>query len=152
MVPQNIVDEVKALAKSLGFVALGIARSHPIPQEVRESYISSLQEQGVGDMGYLESNLEVRFDPDKLVSGARSIVVGAFNYFPEKTQRTDAPQSAYYAYGKDYHRLVKDKLFTLLKYLQERIDTPFFFACFCGLGSSDGTLLGCTIRSRKGRA
>ena len=125
MVPQNIVDEIKALAKSLGFVALGIARAHPIPQEVRDSYISSLQEQGVGDMGYLERNLEVRFDPDKLVSGARSIIVGAFNYFPEKTQRTDAPQIAYYAYGKDYHRVVKDKLFTLLKYLQERIETPF---------------------------
>ena len=61
MVPQNIIDEIKALAKSLGFVALGIARAHPIPQEVRESYISSLQEQGVGDMGYLERNLEVRF-------------------------------------------------------------------------------------------
>lgn len=125
MVPQNIVDEIKALAKSLGFVALGIARAHPIPKEVRESYISSLQEQGVGDMGYLERNLEVRFDPDKLVSGARSIIVGAFNYFPEKTQRIDAPQIAYYAYGKDYHRVVKDKLFTLLKYLQERIETPF---------------------------
>ena len=77
MVPQNIVDEMKALAKSLGFVALGIARAHPVPQEVRDSYISSLQEQGVGDMGYLERNLEVRFDPDKLVSGARSIIVGA---------------------------------------------------------------------------
>ena len=82
--PSNIVEEVKALAKSLGFVALGIARSHPIPEEVRDSYISSLQEQGVGDMGYLERNLEVRFDPDKLVSGAKSIIVGAFNYFPEK--------------------------------------------------------------------
>lgn len=125
MLSREVVTELKSKAKELGFVALGIASVHPIPQEVQDKYLSTLENFGVGDMGYLERNLEVRFNPDLLVAGARSIIVGAFNYYPKQKQRSDAPQIAYYAYGDDYHKVVKDKLYILLDLLKQHTEESF---------------------------
>lgn len=124
--PEQIKEFIKAEAKSLGFVAVGVCRSQPVPQEVCEDYRKQLQcSGGVGDMTYLLRNEDVRFDPTRLLEGARSLIVLAFNYFPPIRQRSDIPQIAYFAYGQDYHRIIKDKLFLLLEKLKTVSKTPF---------------------------
>ncbi len=70
-----------------------------------------------GSMSYMENHFDKRLDPRKLVPGARSVVSLAYNYFPQKEiSSTDdsVPQIAKYAYGEDYHYVIKDKLFELL--------------------------------------
>ena len=70
-----------------------------------------------GSMSYMENHFDKRLDPRKLMPGARSVVSLAYNYFPQKEiSSTDdsMPQIAKYAYGEDYHYVIKDKLFELL--------------------------------------
>ena len=75
-----------------------------------------------GQMGYMARNFDKRLDPRKLVPGAKSIISLAYNYFPSESQEdTTAPKIARYAYGKDYHRVIKDKLFTFMHRIQEEI-------------------------------
>lgn len=109
---------------SLGFVAMGVSVAEPLPEHVRSYYQKELAQKGVGDMTYLLRNEEVRFDPSRLVEGARSVLVFAFNYFPPIRQESVVPQVAYFAYGKDYHRVVKDKLYLLIEKLRLVVDEP----------------------------
>ena len=69
-------------------------------------------------MGYLERNVEKRLDPRLLVPGTQTIVSLAYNYFPQKSQKIENPKIAKYAYGEDYHRVVKDRCFELLQHIQ----------------------------------
>ena len=71
-------------------------------------------------MSYLERNIEKRLDPRLLVDGAKSIISVALNYFPHRFRHEDAPRFAYYAYGEDYHDVVKKKLSRLLEFIQGR--------------------------------
>lgn len=109
-------DKIKQYALSLGFDACGICRAESAGEEnnLREWIKLNYQ----GDMSYLERNIEKRDDPRLLVPGAKSIVSVALNYYPKETRDPELPQFAYYAYGKDYHFVVKDKLKQLLKYIQ----------------------------------
>lgn len=116
--PDEIKQFLKAEAQSLGFVAMGVSVAHPVPQEVRDVYEKEVHTYGVGDMTYLLRNEEVRFNPDRLVEGAKSIIVFAFNYYPPILQEAEIPQVAYFAYGEDYHRVLKDKLYILLDKLK----------------------------------
>lgn len=73
-------------------------------------------------MGYMARNFDKRLDPTKLVPGAKSVVSLAYNYFPKEAPKDKtAPKIARYAYGKDYHRVIKDKLFTFMHHIQEQI-------------------------------
>lgn len=79
-----------------------------------------LAENCQGGMGYLERNIEKRLDPRKLVDGAKSIISVALNYYPSIKQRGGVPRFAYYAYGKDYHEVMWEKLKQLFQFIQER--------------------------------
>ncbi len=72
-------------------------------------------------MGYMENHFDLRIDPAKLVPGARSVITLLLNYFPQEWQSHQAPKVASYAFGKDYHRVIKTKLQQLLFELQEKI-------------------------------
>jgi len=75
-----------------------------------------------GKMSYLENHFDKRVDPTKLVPGAKSVVSLAYNYFPSETQSAaDAPKLARYAYGQDYHFVIKQKLRDLVATLEEQI-------------------------------
>ncbi len=113
---------IKDEARRLGFSACGIALADDLPIEYQERYKRWLAKGMHADMSYLERNLELRFSPKKLLPGTESIIMVALSYYPSITQHPDAPQIAYYAYGKDYHRVVKRRLDQLLKYIQEKID------------------------------
>ena len=75
-----------------------------------------------GSMTYMERNFDKRLDPTKLVPGAKSVVSLLYNYFPKESQSdTSAPKISKYAYGKDYHIVIKDKLHEMMHLLQEEI-------------------------------
>jgi epoxyqueuosine reductase len=113
---------IKQKALELGFDACGVARATKL--ESLEAPFSHWLEQGFqGSMAYMERNIEKRLDPKQLFPGAQSVIVLAHNYFPSTITSATArhhPQKiniAKYAWGKDYHFMMKDKLATLIQWL-----------------------------------
>ena len=125
-VPVSLTEEIKAHAASLGFDLAGVTTADP-PRH--GDYYAEWVEQGLaGEMAYLERQIEKRQDPRKILPNARSLVVVAMNYrcpdpdpIPENTPRG---KIARYARGDDYHDVMKEKLLTLLRFVQERAGRP----------------------------
>jgi epoxyqueuosine reductase len=106
-------------AKSLGFSHVGISKADFL--EAEADHLDQWLKRGYqGEMGYLERNMDLRLDPRKLVPGAKTVVSLLFNYHnPEKPIDPDAPRLASYAYGEDYHFVLKRKLKDLMRAIQE---------------------------------
>lgn len=119
---------IKAEALKLGFDACGIARAEPLPED-RSRLLSWLSKNYQADMGYMERNLDKRTDPTLLVEGAKSVIVVLQNYFPHKTEFNSSYKIAKYAYGEDYHIVLKEKLFKLFNFINEDI-APVKGRCF----------------------
>jgi len=110
-------EEIKQQALDLGFDACGICRATDSGEE--ERYMEWLRDHCQGSMGYLERNIDKRLDPRLLVEGARSIISVGLNYYPPQKLPGKVPQFAYYAYGKDYHDVVREKLRALYDWIRE---------------------------------
>jgi len=111
---------IKNQAMLLGFDQVGIAKAQFLEEEAE--HLSDWLNKGYqGQMSYLENNFDKRLDPRKLVDGAKSVISLSFNYFPEEDQRKDSYQIARYAYGQDYHHVLKEKLKDLLIFIQREI-------------------------------
>jgi epoxyqueuosine reductase len=80
-----------------------------------------LSENKHGQMKYMENYFDKRLDPNLLVDGAKSVISLMYNYYPNQKQRDDAPKISKYAYGKDYHEVIKDKLNEFLSSIKENI-------------------------------
>ncbi len=105
--------EIKEKALQIGFDACGIARVDTLRNDAQ--YLSEWLNKGYhAEMGYMANHFEKRINPHLLVEGAKSVIVVLLNYFPPEKQSAHLPQIAQYAYGKDYHVVVKDKLHQLL--------------------------------------
>lgn len=104
----------------LGFLACGIAKAEFLESEAPhlENY---LKEKRNGNLSYMENHFDKRLDPRLLVDGAKSVISLLYNYYPEKTQRDDTYKISKYAYGEDYHFIVKDKLRDLMDFIREEI-------------------------------
>lgn len=125
----NISERIKAKALELGFLACGISKAEMLIEE-REHLQQWLGQEMHGEMGYMERNLEKRLDPRLLVENAKSVVSVLLNYFPaEKQTDPDAPILSKYAYGTDYHFVMKEKLGKLLNFIQTAI-APCDGRCF----------------------
>lgn len=114
---------IKKKAKTLGFDFCGISKAEFLAKEAPRLE-AWLHKKAHGKMSYLENHFDKRLDPTKLVPGAKSVVSLLYNYYPEKdlaTEKPDHHKLAKYAYGKDYHFVIKDKLKELLKDLQQEI-------------------------------
>ena len=74
-----------------------------------------------GEMQYMENHFDKRLDPTKLVEGSKSVISLLLNYFPSEEQNPDSYKISKYAYGMDYHFVIKDKLKSLLQFIQEEI-------------------------------
>lgn len=111
-------EEIKQEALRLGFDACGICPAIDSGEE--ERYMQWLRSHCHGSMTYMERNVEKRLDPRLLVDGARSIISVALNYYPPVKLPGKVPQFAYYAYGKDYHDVMRDKLRQLFEWIKER--------------------------------
>ncbi|MFP4619887.1 MAG: tRNA epoxyqueuosine(34) reductase QueG [Bacteroidales bacterium] len=111
---------IKSRARSLGFLNCGISKAGFLKKEAGQLK-QWLSEGRQGDMQYMENHFDKRTDPTQLVENARSVISVILNYYPEKQQRQDTYQIAKYAYGKDYHFVMKRMLRSLLKYIREEI-------------------------------
>ncbi|MDR0981677.1 MAG: tRNA epoxyqueuosine(34) reductase QueG [Culturomica sp.] len=100
---------IKQQAATLGFDAVGIAKVTPLPER-RLSLESWLAQGCNGEMTYMENNVEKRENPALLVENAQSVVVTLMNYYTDNRQSDGSPRIARYAYGKDYHAVIKNKL------------------------------------------
>ncbi len=113
----DLSGRIKQKAFELGFTACGIAKAARLVQY--EDRLSRWLEDGLhGTMAYMERNREKRLDPRELMPGAQSVIVVAQNYFPATASQEQLKVSKY-AYGKDYHYVVKKKLDLLIQYLKE---------------------------------
>lgn len=111
---------IKQRALELGFGSVGIAKAEFLEDEAK--YLESWLHKGMhGKMSYMENHFDMRLDPRLLVDGAKSIISLTYNYFPEKIQEDNSYKIAKYAYGIDYHFVVKEKLKELLNFIQQEI-------------------------------
>ena len=100
---------VKQLAAELGFNFCGIAKATKLDDDARR--LESWLNKGMhGSMHYMERYFDMRIDPTKLVPGARSVITLLLNYFPNEKQHNDDLKISKYAYGKDYHEVIREKL------------------------------------------
>lgn len=111
---------VKDTAASIGFDGCGIATAALLSDDARR--LENWLHQGMnGKMQYMENHFDLRIDPAKLVPGARSIITLLYNYFPEAKQQPNSPKISKYAFGKDYHEVIRQKLHLFLTKLKESI-------------------------------
>jgi len=113
----DIAIKIKQWAEELGFLACGITSARPISPEDQEKLNQWLDAGFHGEMHYMENHREKRIHPTELVEGAQSVICLAYNYFPNSPNQTveNSPKIAKYAWGEDYHRVVKDKVFHLMQ-------------------------------------
>lgn len=117
---EKLTKEIKEKAYALGFTFVGVAEAMFMEEESRR--LEDWLNKGFhGRMGYMERHFEKRVDPTKLVEGAKSVISLMYNYYtPEKQTDQDAPKISTYAYGRDYHFVIKDKLKMLLEYIRKQ--------------------------------
>ena len=112
---------IKAEAKRLGFLSCGISKAGFLEEEAPRLE-AWLQKNMHGEMQYMENHFDKLLDPTKLVEDSKSVVSLLLNYYPSETQKDpEAPKLSKYAYGTDYHFVIKDKLKHLLNFIQEEI-------------------------------
>ncbi len=111
---------IKQEAKRKGFDSVGIAEARQLDEDaVRlERWLNKGYQ---GGMQYMERYFDLRIDPRMLVPGAKSVITFLLNYFPSASQQPAAPKIAKYAYGTDYHFVIRDKLNQLLDFIREQI-------------------------------
>ena len=114
----TLSQQIATQAERLGFAACGIAKADFLP-EAAQRIEQWLAESCQGEMRYLQRNKEKRYDPRLLVEGTQSIVSVLYNYYPAKALNSHGNYKiAKYAYGKDYHIVLKDKLMQLLNFIE----------------------------------
>lgn len=111
---------IKAEAKRLGFMSCGISKAGFLEEEAPR--LEKWLDQNMhGEMRYMENHFDKRLDPTKLVEGSKSVVSLLLNYYPSEIQKEGSYKISKYAYGTDYHFVIKDKLKELLHYIQSEI-------------------------------
>ena len=111
---------IKAEAKRLGFMSCGVSKAEFLEEEAPrlEAWLNKNMN---GEMSYMENHFDKRLDPTKLVPDSKSVISLLLNYYPEETQNPDSYKISKYAYGTDYHFVIKDKLKSLLHFIEEKI-------------------------------
>jgi epoxyqueuosine reductase len=111
---------IKTEAKKLGFLSCGISKAEFLEDEAPRLE-RWLKDGKHGKMAYMENHFDKRLDPRLLVPDAKSIISLLFNYFTPLNQLDGAPKISKYAYGKDYHHVIKDKLKQLFQIINNKI-------------------------------
>ncbi|GAB4451304.1 MAG: tRNA epoxyqueuosine(34) reductase QueG [Bacteroidia bacterium] len=119
---------IKDTAFQVGFDACGIARVEPLYNEARQLELW-LKNGMHGKMSYMEKYFDIRINPALLLPGARSVISLLFNYYPSQKQKQNTFKISKYAYGKDYHLILKEKMNELYEKLKEKIGNFNARAC-----------------------
>ena len=111
---------IKSEVKRLGFLSCGISRAEFLVEEAPrlEKWLNQNMH---GKMQYMDNHFDKRLDPTKLVEGSKSVISLLYNYFPQEEQNNNTFKVSKYAYGTDYHFIIKNKLKSLLNFIQEEI-------------------------------
>lgn len=111
---------IKKTAAELGFGYCGIAKAEPLNEDARrlEQWLSKGMQ---GSMHYMEKHFDLRIDPGKLVPGAKSVITLLKNYFPSEQQKNNSPKISKYAFGKDYHDVIRKKINEFINLMKEEI-------------------------------
>ena len=111
---------IKSEAQRLGFLSCGISKAGFLEEEAPrlENY---LNKQMHGQMSYMENNFDKRLNPTLLIDDAKSVISLLLNYYPSEIQNSDSYKISKYAYGQDYHFVIKEKLNALLHFIQTEI-------------------------------
>ena len=121
MIPKSAYSNfIKETAKQLGFSNIGIAKADFLEDEAPKLE-EWLKRNYQGEMRYMENHFDMRLDPRKLVDNAKSVISLSFNYYTEEKQNADSFKISKYAFGEDYHHVVKEKLKILLQKIQTEI-------------------------------
>jgi epoxyqueuosine reductase len=113
---QARAEAIKRKAHELGFLACGVARAGFLEEEAPRLE-QWLRDDRHGAMGYMADHFDKRLDPRELVPRAKSVISLAYNYFTPSQQRPDAPKLSTYAYGRDYHKVLKQRLKPLMQFI-----------------------------------
>ena len=115
----SLTIDIKTKAKSLGFMSCGISKAGFLEEEAPklENWLNKNMN---GEMSYMERNFDMRLDPTKIVEGAKSVISLTYNYYTEKTSKDSNFKISKYAYGNDYHFVIKNKLKDLFEYIKEK--------------------------------
>ncbi|HKJ43849.1 MAG TPA: tRNA epoxyqueuosine(34) reductase QueG [Sunxiuqinia sp.] len=114
-------QSIKAKALELGFLDCGISEADFLADE-KPRLERWLQQDMHGEMGYMDRNVDMRLDPRLIFEGAKSVISVLLNYYPKEMQKdTEAPILSKYAFGKDYHFVMKEKLKALLEFIQNDV-------------------------------
>jgi epoxyqueuosine reductase len=107
-------------ALRLGFMSVGFAKADFLEEDAirLESFLKNNYH---GKMSYLENHFDLRVDPRKLVPNAKSVITLLLNYYPNESQDINSPKIAKYAWGMDYHDVIKEKLKALFAYINQHI-------------------------------
>ena len=115
----DIATLIKAQARGLGFDACGFAAAEPVADEAVAHYGRWLGNGHNGCMQWAENHPSLRRDPSLLLDGAKTVISLALNYFPARFQPDGTLRVACYAYGRDYHEVMREKLTQLARFIQQ---------------------------------
>ncbi len=119
LVKEVLTRFIKQKAREYSFLDCGVSRSTYLEEEVPllEKWLKKGYQ---GKMSYLENYFEKRLNPSLLLEGLKSVISLSYNYYPQKLQNPDSYHIAKYAYGEDYHQVIKEKLLNLVQEIQEK--------------------------------
>ena len=115
----DIASRIKSRAMSLGFDACGFGAAAPVDDEAEARYEHWLEQGHHGCMKWAEGHRDLRHDPSMLLEGAQTVISLALNYYPARFQPSSALRVAYYAYGRDYHEVLREKLTELAHFIEQ---------------------------------
>ena len=114
----SLKAQIQEEAQRLGFSAFGVAEVKPIDEAVLHRYANWIEQEACAEMDYLRKYTEIRADVCQLLPSAKSILCLALNYRPAQLLPSDQPQIAWYAYGRDYHKVMKKRLLLLVEFIR----------------------------------
>lgn len=116
---QDIASQIKSQAAGLGFDACGFAAAGPVDDMAVRRYDDWIAQGRNGCMLWAVGHRDLRSDPSLLLEGAKTVISLALNYFPSQLQPEGTMRVAYYAYGRDYHEVLRERLTALSQFIQQ---------------------------------
>ena len=117
---QKLTNFIKSKSVDLGFISCGISKADFLEEEAA-NLENWLKNEMHGEMSYMERNFDMRLDPRKILNGAKSVISLTYNYYTDKLQKDENFKISKYAFGTDYHFVIKEKLKNLLFLIREKV-------------------------------